>query len=125
MTRSVTESRASSLLKGLSTVGLVAVLTLIVASCGVNPQPKAYGDDYKDNFILGCTGVDPETGESPEGYEQLASEKQCTCVYDGLVEKVPFDEAKEFEDAQAEAESGSDIEVPDNIAAIFDDCETS
>lgn len=124
MTRSVTQSRASSL-KGLVTVGLVAVLTLVVASCGVNPQPKDYGADYKNNFMLGCTGVDPETGESPEGYQQLASEKQCLCVYDGLVEKVPFDDAKAFEDAQAEAESGSDIKVPDNIAAIFKGCETS
>jgi hypothetical protein len=125
MTRSVTESRASSPRKAVATVGLIALLTLIVASCGVNPQPTGYGDDYRDNFMLGCTGVDPETGESPEGYEQLASEKQCTCVYDGLEEKVPFEEAKEFEDTQAEAESGSDIKVPDNIAAIFDDCETS
>lgn len=125
MTRTVRESRASSPRKGMATFGLAAMLTIIVSSCGVNPQPTGYGDAYRDNFILGCTGVDPETGESPEGYEQLASEKQCTCVYEGLVEKVPFDEAKDFEDAQAKAESGSDIKVPDNIAEIFDGCKTS
>lgn len=94
-------------------------------ACGVNPQPTGYGDDYRDNFMLGCTGVDPDTGESPEGYEQLATEKQCACVYEGLEEKIPFDEAKEFEDAQAEADSGADIEVPDNIAKVFADCENA
>lgn len=108
----------------MAILGVVTALALGVSSCGVNPQPTGYGDAYKDNFMLGCTGVDPD-GKSPDGYEKLASTKQCTCVYEGLEEKVPFDEAKEFEEAQAKAESGAEIEVPDNIARIFKDCETS
>lgn len=103
------------------------VLVVMVASvaCGVNPQPTDYGEQYESNFMLGCTGVDPETGEVPNGGELLAPEDECGCIYDGLVEKVPFDEAKEFEDQQSEAESGADIEIPDNIAAIIDDCNTA
>jgi hypothetical protein len=91
-------------------------------ACGVNPQPTDYGQEYEDNFMLGCTGVDPETGEVPNGGEKLAPEDDCACIYDGLVEKVPFDEAKDFENEQAEADSGEDIVVPDNIASIIEDC---
>ncbi len=75
--------------------------------------------------MLGCTGIDPDTGEVPNGGEVLAPEDDCVCIYDNLEEKVPFDEAKEFEEQQAEAESGQDIEIPDNIAAIIDDCTSS
>ena len=70
-------------------------------------------------------GIDPDTGEVPNGGEVLAPEDDCVCIYDNLEEKVPFDEAKEFEEQQAEAESGQDIEIPDNIAAIIDDCTSS
>ncbi len=65
--------------------------------------------------MLGCTGHRTRTVTCPEGGEELASDKQCQCVYTGLVEKVPFDEAKQFEEQQSEAESGEDIEIPDNI----------
>lgn len=102
---------------------VLAALVALTVACGVNPQPTGYGEDYRDNFMLGCTGIDPETEESPDGYEPLASQNRCTCVYDGLEEKVPFEEAKEFEEAQAEAESGDEIDVPENIADIFNDCE--
>ena len=101
----------------------VAVAALVLPlACGVNPQPTDYGEDYEKNFMLGCTGVDPETGEVPNGGEKLAPEDDCACIYDGLVEKVPFEEAKDFENEQAEADSGEDIEVPDNIASIIEDC---
>lgn len=125
MTTSVTDARAASPRTRFAKIAIVALIALTAAACGANQQPTGYGEDYRNNFMLGCTGVDPDTGESPEGYEPLASEKQCVCVYDGLVEKVPFEEAKDFEESQAEAETGADIEIPDNIAAIFDDCKTS
>ena len=67
----------------------------------------------------------PDTGEVPNGGEVLAPEDDCVCIYDNLEEKVPFDEAKDFEEQQVEAESGQDIEIPDNIAAIIDDCTSS
>ncbi|MFV0315608.1 MAG: hypothetical protein ACK5O2_01440 [Microthrixaceae bacterium] len=100
----------------------IGATAAFVASCSVNPQPTSYGDDYEENFMLGCTGVDPDTNEVPEGGQTLAPEKDCQCIYDGLVEKVPFEEAKKFEEDQSEAESGADIEIPDNIAKIIADC---
>ena len=111
----------SSFRLGIAGMALV-VAGIVVSGCGVNPQPTGYGDQYEENFMLGCTGIDPDTGEVPNGGEVLAPEDDCVCIYDNLEEKVPFDEAKEFEEQQAEAESGQDIEIPDNIAAIIDDC---
>lgn len=104
---------------------LAAVALVLPLACGVNPQPTDYGDDYEDNFMLGCTGIfqkGDKEGERSSDAVVFASEDECQCIYDGLVEKVPFSEAKEFEDQQAEAESGDDIVVPDNIQKIFDEC---
>jgi hypothetical protein len=103
---------------------VVAALTvaLVASSCGQQRQPTEYGEDYRENFMLGCTGVE-EDGEVPPGGEKLASKSYCECVYDGLKDKVPFDEVREFEEQQAEAESGDDIEVPKNIQTVFDGCE--
>lgn len=72
--------------------------------------------------MLGCTGVEAD-GEVPPGGEELASKSYCECVYRGLEDKVPFDEAREFEEQQSEADSGEDIDVPKNIQAVFDGCE--
>ncbi len=123
MFRSASQTRLFPSKLGIGLVAVVAAVTMSLSACSVNPQPTKYGDDYKDNFMLGCTGVDPKTDEVPYGGELLASNKQCECVYNGLVEKVPFDEAKKFEEDQAKAASGADIEVPDNIAKIFAGCE--
>jgi hypothetical protein len=102
-------------------VGALAVL-LGASACGQQRQPTEYGKEYKENFMLGCTGVDAD-GEVPPGGEKLASTSYCECVYEGLEDKVPFDEAREFEEQQSEADSGEDIEVPKNIQAVFDGCE--
>jgi hypothetical protein len=95
----------------------VAAVVLGAACSPVGGQPTEYGSDYRKNFMIGCTGADP--GETPT----LASRSFCECFYEGLSERVPFDEAKEFEEAQAKADSGEDIEVPRNIQAIVEDCE--
>ena len=103
---------------------LLAILCLIplAAACGVERDPSEYGDAYRENFMLGCTGLD-ENGDVPNGGEKLASKSYCDCVYEGLEEKIPFEEAKEFEEAQSQVEDDSDIEIPDNIQSVFDDCE--
>ncbi len=113
------------------TLALLALGLTFPLACGVNPQPTEYDETYEENFMLGCTtredsdGNIPgqnEDGEPAEGAKALATENECVCIYDGLVDKVPFDEAKDFENEQAEAESGDEIEVPDNIAKIIDGC---
>jgi hypothetical protein len=111
--------------RGRLAAGLLALLFVVPLACGVNPQPTDYGQDYEDNFMLGCTGRFQDgdnAGEESSDAKVSAPEDECQCVYDGLVEKVPFSEAKEFEDQQAEADSGDEIEVPDNIQSIIDEC---
>lgn len=104
-------------------LALILASLAVVSACGQQAQPKDYGEDYEKNFMLGCTGRD-EDGDIPPGGSELASRSYCECVYEGLEEKIPFDEAKEFEDKQSEAESGDEIDVPKNIQSVFDGCES-
>ena len=112
--------RSARVVAGAATVAGL----MLLGACGVNPQPTDYGEKYQENFMVGCTGVDTE-GDVPSGGEKIAPVSTCECIYDGLVEKVPFDEAKAFEEAQADAESGDDIEIPENIQSVYDDCSDS
>lgn len=99
---------------------VAAVAVLLGAGCStVGRQPTDYGADYKANFMFGCTGVEP--GRQPT----LASKSFCECYYKQLVEKVPFDDAKAFEEEQAKADSGKDIVVPKNIQQVIDECRAS
>ena len=108
---------------------LLAVAAIALSGCaGGQPQPTEYGDantendGYFGNFMLGCTGIEAEGGEYDPEKIEFESEEYCRCVFAGMKETVPFAEAKAFEAAQAEAESGDDITVPKNIQAVMDDC---
>ena len=98
-------------------VPVVAVFTLVLAGCGQQTQPTSYGADYKSNFIFGCN----QQVKSPDGVGPRAPKDYCNCVYKGLVDKVPFDDAKKFEEQQADEKAGQ-ISVPKNIQAVFDSC---
>jgi hypothetical protein len=104
-----------------------AATALMLTACGggqpATPdnygEPNPDGDGYYGNFMYGCTGVLPTDGAYVD--VTLGSEAFCRCVYDGMVETVPFDEAKRFDDAQAESAPG-DITIPANIAAVQEGC---
>ena len=105
----------------------IAIGALALAGCGGQQrQPDSYGsanpdgDGFYGNFMFGCTGVTPVDGEYRD--TSLESQPFCRCVYDGMKETVPFAEAKEFDEAQATAEPGTEISVPPNIAAIQQRC---
>jgi hypothetical protein len=113
--------------RGLS---LLVIAMVVLAGCaGGQPQPRGYGEPTTDgsgyfgNFMLGCTGVEPnEDGD----YEDVRYESQeyCRCVFDGLSDPggVPFSEVQAFEDAQGEADDPSEITVPRNIQRVMDGC---
>ena len=103
-------------------VALCVSAVAVIPGCGQQQQPTEYGKDYRENFMLGCTGKDKD-GKVPSDGEVLASDAYCVCVYDGLHETVPFDEVRKFEEQQAEVDSGEEIEVPKNIQKVFDGCE--
>lgn len=109
--------------------GLVVALVAVAAACGggqaAQPddygEPNSEGEGYFGNFMYGCTGVQPTDGKYVD--TTLGSQQFCRCVYDGLKETVPFDEAKRFDEAQAKSEPG-EISVPNNIEKVQQDCGT-
>jgi hypothetical protein len=110
----------------LVVIALVIAALALVGCGGQASQPDSYGDansegeGFYGNFMYGCTGVMPVDGEYRDS--TLESQAFCRCVYDGMKETVPFDEAKAFDEAQAAAEPGTEISVPSNIAAVQQRC---
>lgn len=129
---------------------VAAVLVLMLgglalsACTGGEPRLGDYGKpsdqdakDYYDNFMFGCTNVEPDPpGATPvkstsayvppqDGFEGF---DYCKCIYDGLEAKVPFDDVKAFEDAQAKATKNADgtydITIPKNIQTVMNGCES-
>jgi len=96
---------------------LVASIALFLTGCGQQQQPRDYDAAYASNFKFGCQQQAASRGgpQAPQDY--------CKCVLAGLKEKVPFDDAKKFEEKQAEAKSGTAITVPKNIQAVFTSCD--
>jgi hypothetical protein len=96
----------------------------MLSACGQATQPSEYGADYEKNFMFGCNEQQevPEEDAADTTPGPQASEDFCQCVYDGLQDKVPFEEVKQFEEQQAEEDAG-EIEVPKAIQAVIDSCE--
>lgn len=108
---------------------LVAVAAMSLVGCtGAQQQPREYGEVTEDgtgyfgNFMYGCTGVEEPNGEGIYEDPTLASDEFCRCVFAGMKETVPFDDAKQFEEDQAETPEGETIEVPRAIQAVMDSC---
>jgi hypothetical protein len=127
---------------------VAAVLVLMLggsalsACTGGEPRLGDYGKpadteakDYYDNFMFGCTNVEPDpAGATPtkataaytppqDGYEGF---DYCKCIYDGLEKKVPFADVTAFEDEQAKAKKNADgtydITIPKNIQSVMAGC---
>jgi hypothetical protein len=118
--------RTRRTLRQLLVVAAVGVAVLGTACGGVQSDPTGYGEvntrneGYYGNFMFGCTGVEANAdGEYVDW--TLENPDFCTCVYEGLVEKVPFSEMQELERAQADAEPGA-FTLPRNVDAVRQDC---
>lgn len=107
---------------------VIAVICLLaLAGCsGRVAQPRDYGEvnakgeGYFGNLMYGCTGVQPTDGKYVN--TKLGSAEYCRCLFDGLKESVPFEQAKAFEEAQADAKEGSEPDVPKGIAKVQKEC---
>lgn len=115
--------------RSLLTVITVAVAAFVLAACSPGQvQPREYGEvnsegeGYYGNFMYGCTGVLPnEDGEYVD--PTLENADFCRCVFEGLKEKVPFDQVAEFDEAQADAASdGSEVTIPKPIDEVRASC---
>ena len=108
-------------------LSVVLVCAVALVGCGgVVRDPTEYGDvnsegeGYYGNLMYGCTGVQPNDDGKYED-PTLGSEAFCKCLFQGLKETVPWDDAKEFDQAQAKEDAG-DITVPSNIAKVQQKC---
>lgn len=104
-------------------VAAAAALALGACAGGQPPDPDGYGEintdneGYYGNFMFGCTGVQAnDDGEYVD--VKLEQPDFCTCVYRGMSETVPFEDAKAFDEAQADAPEGETIELPENIDKV-------
>jgi hypothetical protein len=107
-------------------VGLVASVAL-VGCTGQQADPGEYGDvntendGYYGNFMFGCTGV--EANDDGEYVDvKLENPDFCTCVFEQMMQTVPFADAKAFDEAQADAEEGTEITIPSNIDSARESC---
>lgn len=110
-------------------VAALAAAALVLAGCaaGQPRDPGEYGEintnneGYYGNLMFGCTGVRANAqGEYVD--VELESPDFCTCVFRGMKETVPFPDAKDFDKAQADAEEGETIELPENINRVRTKC---
>ena len=106
--------------------GLVASVAL-VGCTGQQADPSEYGDvntendGYYGNFMFGCTGV--EANDDGEYVDvKLENPDFCTCVFEQMKQTVPFADAKAFDEAQADAEEGTEITIPSNIDSAREAC---
>ena len=111
------------------TVVLAALAAVALAGCsGGQPRdPDSYGEinttneGYYGNLMFGCTGVQAnDDGKYVD--VKLEDPDFCTCIFRGMKETVPFPEAQEFDEQQADAEEGADIELPPSIDKVRTTC---
>ncbi len=107
-------------------VVLLAALLAVTGCVGLEPNPTDYGevnpdnDGYYGTFMFGCTGVEAnEDGEYADW--TLENPEFCTCVFEGLKDRVPFSEMQALEEDQAEAEPG-EFELPRNVNTVREGC---
>ena len=115
-------------------VAAVVVLMLgglaLSACTGGEPRLGDYGkpSDQDTNVEADPQGATPVKSTSAyvppqDGFEGF---DYCKCIYDGLDAKVPFDDVKAFEEAQAKATKNADgtydITIPKNIQTVMNSC---
>jgi len=113
--------------RSIRRMSLLVVCAVALVGCGGQQRdPSEYGDvnsdgeGYYGNLMYGCTGVEPDDDGKYVNAE-LENEAFCKCLFNGLKETVPFQDAKKFDEAQAKAEPG-ELDVPNNIAKVQQKC---
>jgi hypothetical protein len=113
--------------RSIRRMSLLVVCAVALVGCGGQVRdPDEYGDvnsdgeGYYGNLMYGCTGDEPnDAGEYKD--TGLGTPAYCECLFKGLKEKVPFADAKKFDEDQAKAEPG-ELTVPKNIASVRTAC---
>lgn len=105
----------------IAIVAAAAVVVLVAAiaiAAAVRPRPQSdYDDATRDRFLAAC---------KTNGGEPVRD--TCTCVYDKIVQTVPFDRFEVMDDllgAQLQAGPGQPLDLPDDVATMLQECVSS
>jgi len=108
-------------------MSLLVVCAVALVGCGGQVRdPTEYGEvntdgkGYYGNLMYGCTGNEPDEDGVYEAGD-LGTPDYCRCLFNGLKQKVPFADAKKFDEDQAKADPG-ELTVPKNIASVRTAC---
>ena len=94
-------------------VGVALAVLLLGACTGRPPTPTSYGDTTQRNFSRGCLA---EARQKDSGISD--PEQYCKCVYDKIVDTIPFDRFKEV-NSDLSDEPGP---LPSDLLKIRDSC---
>lgn len=98
-----------------ASLGALVVVVVVAVAAVVRPRPQDdYDDAVRDRFLAACTA---------QGGEPVRD--TCVCLYDRMVESVPFDRFELLDEKLAqevEASPDGPIELPDDIQAMLDGC---
>lgn len=97
-------------------VGLAAILIVIAVTIGVvlglRRSSATYDGASHDRFIAACTA---------DGGEPVRD--TCECIWEGIVSTIPFERFVRIDrELRGQAVSGKDLEMPDEIDSIREDC---
>jgi len=92
-------------------IALAGATLLLASACGGGDDEEGYTDEMRSDFVSQCTaGVGDEAGD------------MCTCTYDALVETMPFEEFKAYDEAIRDDPS---IALPADVTEAMTDCATA
>ena len=91
-------------------IALAGATLLLASACG-GDDDEGYTDEMRSTFMSQCTG-----GAGSD------AEDMCGCTYDALVETMPFEDFKEYDDAVRDDPSAA---LPAEVTAAMTDCATA
>jgi len=94
-------------------IGALVVAAVVVVLTRPESTTADYSDRDRSDFLAACTA---DGGEPVQG--------TCECIYDRLVEHVPYERYLEV-DAQLAAQgsaNGQPLELPDDVHAVVAGC---
>lgn len=109
-------SRSSSSLRlwlGIAAVAVAAAVVAVVLLVVVRPDRSGYDDATRQRFLEACTA---------DGGEAVAV--TCGCLYDALVDSLPYERFEEVDRALLDqpAEPGIPLTLPADVQALLDEC---
>lgn len=86
---------------------LAGASLVLAGACSGDDEPNAYNDETESNFIESCAAG--------------GDEATCQCMYDKIVETVPFEEFKALDE---ELQDNPNAQLPDGLTEAMTSCVT-